>query len=71
MPQTLITLAALQNSLNETYKATSADDAYLVTDNMLKTLGKPLQHVTSICCPRLCVVLNIYSTPQPIYEHTV
>ncbi|KAL3143365.1 hypothetical protein ABBQ38_002195 [Trebouxia sp. C0009 RCD-2024] len=31
----------LQNSLNETYKATSAEDAYQVTDAMLKSLGDP------------------------------
>lgn len=31
----------LQESINETYRASSAEDAYKITDNMLKTLGKP------------------------------
>ncbi|KAL0028327.1 hypothetical protein WJX79_010735 [Trebouxia sp. C0005] len=31
----------LQDSINETYKTSSADDAYKVTDRMLATLGDP------------------------------
>lgn len=31
----------LQESINATYNASSAEDTYKITDNMLKTLGKP------------------------------
>ena len=34
----------LQESINATYTAASPDDAYKVTDNMLKTLGDALAH---------------------------
>ena len=47
----------LQDSINATYTAASADDAYKVTDDMLKTLGEALAHTKRCATGNSFIVL--------------
>lgn len=54
----------VQESINATYLAASPDDAYKVTDNMLKTLGDALAHTKQCAtCNRFIVLcLSAYQS---------